>query len=574
MERERYFEATEFENIKEIIYNSAKVYKDNTAFVIKHKEGKNVKYENISYKELLEDINGLGTKLYQLGYKNKRIAIVGRNRYEWVLTHLANLIGGMVSIPLDKELQVDELESCIFRSKADIVVFDEKYIENIEEIKIRGNTNLKKYICMSKSENYDDIRSLVNAGKELIKEGNKEYINAKIDSYKMNILLFTSGTTSKSKAVMLSQNNIASNVYAMQLVEKFYETDVNLAFLPFHHIFGSTAMIVMIAYGLKTAFPDGLRYVAQNLKEYKISVFVGVPLLVEAIYRKVEEGIAKKGKTKLVNIIRKISNILLKFNIDIRRKLFKSIIDELGGNMRFIISGGAPLNKEVAKGFNELGIQLIQGYGLTETSPVIAAENDRKVRYGSIGVPMDNVEIEFDNKDENGIGELKVKGPNVMLGYYENEEETNRVLKDGWFYTGDLGYMDKDGYIFITGRKKDMIVLKNGKKVFPEELEMIISQLDLVEECLIYAIPDKKDKNDVKLSVKIVYNKDKVNEKYPNISKEELENLIWQQIKGINKTLPPYKYIKNMILTDKELIKTTTKKVKRNEEMKEILRNA
>ena len=413
--RERYFEATGFENIKDIIYNSAKKYKDNTAFILKHKKDEEIQYENITYKKLLEEVNSLGTKFFDLGYKDKRIAIVGRNRYEWVISHLANLLGGIVSVPLDKELQIDELESSLKRSKADVVIFDEKYIENIEEIKKRNNTNLKEYICMTKKEGYKDIETLKEEGKKLLDSGNKEYVDAKIDSYKMNILLFTSGTTSKSKAVMLSQNNIAANVYAMQLVEKFLDTDVNLAFLPFHHIFGSTAMIVMLACGVATAFPDGLRYVAQNLKEYKVSVFIGVPLLVEAIYKKVEQGIEKKGKTKTVEFAKKISNFLLKFKIDIRRKLFKEIIYELGGDLRFVVSGGAPLDKRVAKGFNELGIKLVQGYGLTETSPVISAENDRKVRYGSIGIPMDNVEVEFENKDENGIGELKVKGPNVML---------------------------------------------------------------------------------------------------------------------------------------------------------------
>ena len=329
-------------------------------------------------------------------------------------------------------------------------------------------------------------------------------------------------------------------------------------------------MIVMLACGVATAFPDGLRYVAQNLKEYKVSVFVGVPLLVEAIYKKVEQGIEKQGKTKLVNFARKVSNLLLKFHIDIRRKLFKDILNELGGHMRFVISGGAPLDKRVAKGFNEMGIKLVQGYGLTETSPVIAAENDRKIKYGSIGYPMDNVEVEFENKDENGIGELKVKGPNVMLGYYENPEATKEVLKNGWFYTGDLGYMDKEGFLFITGRKKDMIVLKNGKKVFPEEIETLINRLEEVEECMVFGMPNKKDKNDIILSVKIVYNKDYIKEKYPNIKKEELEKIIWNKIKEINKTFPPYKYIKNMILTDKELIKTTTKKIKRNEEMRQM----
>ena len=310
MERERYFDATEFTNIKEILYNSVKLYGEKTAFILKHKEGKNIRYENKSFNQLLNDINALGSKFYELGFKEKRIAVVGRNRYEWAIAHLTNLLGGIVSIPLDKELQVDELESCLVRSKADIVVFDEKYVENIEEIKKRGNTNLSQYICMSNQEKYLNIPKLIEEGKVLLEQENNDYINAQIDSYKMNILLFTSGTTAKSKAVMLSQNNIASNVYAMQLVENFYSTDVNLAFLPYHHIFGSTAMIVMLACGVATAFPDGLRYVAQNLKEYKVSVFVGVPLLIEAIYKKVQEGIEKKGKTKVVKIARKLSNAL------------------------------------------------------------------------------------------------------------------------------------------------------------------------------------------------------------------------------------------------------------------------
>ncbi len=570
MERKKYFDATEHENIREILYASAEKYGEGTAFILKHKENKNVKYENVSYKRLLEEVNALGTKFYQLGYKDKRIAIVGRNRYEWVLTHLANLSGGIVSVPLDKELQVDELESCIKRSKADVVVFDEKYIENIEEIKRRNDTNAKEYICMSQQENYLDIPSLLKEGKNLIATGDKEYINAEIDSYKMNILLFTSGTTSKSKAVMLSQNNIASNVYAMQLVEGIYPTDVNLAFLPMHHIFGSTEIIVMLACGVATAFPDGLRYVAQNLKEYKVTIFVGVPLLLEAIYSKIEKGVKKQGKTKTVEIAKKVSNFLRFFHIDIRKKIFKQILNELGGHLRFVISGGAPLDKKVAQGFNELGIDVAQGYGLTETSPVIVAEDVKRTKYGSIGFPMYNVEVEFVNKDENGIGELRAKGPNIMLGYYENPEATKEVLKDGWFYTGDLGYADKKGYLFITGRKKDMIVLKNGKKVFPEELEILINRLEEVEECMVFGIPDKKDKNDVKLSVKIVYNKDVVKEKYGDIEKEKLNEIIWQKVKEINKTFPPYKYIKNMILTDKELIKTTTKKIKRNEEMKLI----
>ena len=387
----------------------------------------------------------------------------------------------------------------------------------------------------------------------------------------MAILLFTSGTTSKSKAVMLSNTNIASNVYAMLLVEDMRPTDNNLAFLPFHHIFGSTCMIVMIAIGAKTAFPDGLRYVAQNLREYKVSLFVGVPLLVEAIYRNIEKEVEKKGKTKTINTAKKISNALLKCHIDVRRKMFKSVLDALGGNMRFIISGGAPLDKKVAKGFNELGIDLVQGYGLTETAPVISAENFKKKKSGSIGFPMDNVEVEIVDKDENGIGELRVKGPNVMLGYYKDIEQTKSVIKDGWFYTGDLGYLDKDGFLFITGRKKDLIVLKNGKKVFPEEIEILVNRLDEVEESFVYGLPDKDDKNNVKIAVKIVYNKEAVKRKHSEMSEKELEEYLWSKIKDINKTLPMYKYIKHITITDEPLIKTTTNKIKRKEELDKIL---
>ena len=563
----------EFNNIKELIYNSAKIYENNIAFIVKHQEGKNKTYENITYKMLLEQINALGTKLYDMELKNKRIAILGRNRYEWALGHLTSLLGGIVSIPLDKDLQIDELENSLIRSKADAIYFDEKYIEKIEEIKSRNTTNVKQYICMSKMSGYDDIHTLKEEGQKLLEKGNKEYISAKIDENAMNILLFTSGTTSKSKAVMLSQKNIASNIYAMQRVEDIRSTDSNLAFLPMHHIFGSTCLIMMLSCGVRNSFPDGLRYVSQNLKEYEVSVFVGVPLLVEAIYNRIVKEIEKQGKTKLIKNAIKISNFLLKFHIDIRRKLFKQIIDQLGGKMRFVISGGAPLDPKIQKGFIDLGIDMVQGYGLTETSPVIAAENMYKSKTGSIGIPMENVTVEIVNKDDNGIGELRAKGPNVMLGYYENEEETKNVLKDGWFYTGDLGYIDKEGFIFITGRQKNMIVLKNGKKIFPEEIETLVNRIDLVEECMVFGMPDEVDKNDVKLSVKVVYNKDEVKQKYGDISFDDIKNIIWDRIKNeVNTTVPRYKHIMNMILTDKELIKTTTKKVKRNEELKEILK--
>lgn len=559
-----------FNNIKEVIYNSVEQYSDNIAFTTKIKIGEAVKYKETSYKQLLEDVNCFGTALYDLGLEDSRVAVVGKNRYEWAVAHLANLLGGIVSVPLDKGLQLEELENSLIRSKSEAIVFDEKHKENIEKIKENGKTNLKYYISMDELEEFENVNNLIKKGRKIIEEGNNSYIEKQIDSDKMGILLFTSGTTSISKAVMLSQRGIATNIYDMQLVETFYDTDVNIAFLPFHHVFGSTGMLVMLACGVKTVFPDGLKYIKKNLKEYGVSLFIGVPVLIDKIYENICKEIQKQGKEKAVNLGIKISNFLLKFHIDIRRKIFKSIIDGLGGKMRFIISGGAPLDKEVSKRFSEFGMHIVQGYGLTETSPVIAAEGDNFGKSGSIGKPMKHVELEIVNKDENGIGEIRVKGPNVMLGYYEDDERTKEVLKDGWFYTGDLAYIDKDGFIFITGRQKDMIVLKNGKKVFPEELEILINKLPEVEECFVYGMPEKEDKNDFKISVKVVINAPVVKEKYGDITEEELHKILWTKIKEINKTLPQYKYIKNMILTKEPLIKTTTNKIKRNEELKAL----
>lgn len=558
-------------DIKEIIYASVKKYSSNIAFTTKIKKGEKVTYKNTTYKELLEDVNGFGTALYNIGLKKERIAILGRNRYEWVVAHLANLLGNIVSVPLDKDLQLEELETSLIRSKAKAIVFDEKYIEKIEKVKERKNTQVEHFICMSELENYENLNNLMQEGKKSIEDGNQEYINAEITEKEMGILLFTSGTTEQSKAVMLSQYGIATNIYDMLLVEKFYETDVNIAFLPFHHVFGSTGMLVMLAVGLKTVFPDGLKYIKANLKEYGVSVFIGVPVLVDKMYKTVMQEIEKQGKTKVIKIAVKISNFLLKFKIDIRRKLFKQVVDGLGGKLRTIISGGAPLDQKTSRSFDEFGIEMIQGYGLTETSPVLIAENPKKKRYGSTGIAMENVQIDIANKDDKGIGEIRAKGPNIMLGYYENQEKTDEVLKDGWFYTGDLGYIDKDGFIFITGRKKDLIVLKNGKKVFPEEIETLVLRLPEVEECFVFGMPDEDDENDVKVSVKVVYNESYVNGKYGKISEEELYKIIWNKIKEINTTLPKYKYMKHMILTKEPLIKTTTNKVKRNEEMKVIL---
>lgn len=561
-----------FKNIKELLYHSATVYSNHIAFTTKVQKNNDVKYVDHTYSDFLSDVNAFGTSLYKLGLSGKRVAIIGHNCYEWVVTHFANVLGGIVSVPLDKGLQLGELEESLIRSEVEAIVFDPKILDFIEKIKESNKTKIKHFICFTNVSNYLCFETLLNEGKKELDAGNTNFLDYSVDPYSMSILLFTSGTTAKSKAVMLNQYGIVSNIYDMQLVEPFRDTDTNIAFLPLHHIFGLTGMLVMLSSGIRTVFPDGLRYIKQNLIEYKVSLFVGVPILIEKMYSTIIKELKKQKKLGLVNFTIKISNILLKFHIDIRRKLFKKIIDGLGSDMRFIISGGAPLDKTVAKFFNSIGIHLVQGYGLTETSPVISAEDESFIRYGSVGLPMKSLEVKIENPDETGSGEIIVKGPSVMLGYYKDEKQTNDVLKDGWFHTGDLGYLDKDGALFITGRKKDLIVLQNGKKVFPEEIEILVNRLEDVSESFVYALPEKNDPSNVKVAIKVVYDEKVVKSKYKDVDEETLKSIIWDEIKEINKTFPRYKYIKHLILTNKPLIKTSTNKIKRNEELAQVLK--
>ena len=559
-------EFIDYKNVKEIIKDAVSKYPDCVAFTIKNKNGKNVSYKKITYKELNEDINAFGTALLSIGLKGKRVAIIGKNRYEWILSYVTILNGVGIAIPLDKGLPEQEIITSLQRSKADVIIFEENMADLMNKIKDENTTNLKTFILMDNIEKYDflNIPKLIEKGKEEVKKGNKEYIDAEIDNNKMSVILFTSGTTSLAKAVMISHRNIASNVAALRYEQPFCSTDTNIAFLPFHHMYGSTCILLMISAGVNNVFCDGLRHIQENLKEYKVSVFVCVPLILEAMHKKIMHTIDKTGQRKKFEFGKKLSQALLKVGIDIRRKIFKTVLDELGGEVRAVISGAAALNKQVAEDFNAFGIYTVEGYGLTETAPVVAGENIHTMGHNSVGKPLCNVEVKIEDPNEEGIGEIAVKGPNVMLGYYENEEDTKAVLKDGWFYTGDLGYYNKKGYLCIAGRQKSVIVLKNGKNIYPEEIETLINTLPYVEESMVFGYP-KGD--DLIISAKIVYNK----EYFKNTSKEDIEDKVWKDIKNINKELTIFKHIKKTIVTDEPMIKTTTAKVKRFEEIKKIL---
>ena len=561
------YDAEKFDTIRDYINSAIKKYPNNNAFIIKNKNGKEISYTNVTYTMFGNDLKAFGTSLINRGLEGKKIAIIGKNRYEWILSFVATLCGVGITVPLDKGLPSQEIELSLKRAKVDAVIFEDEYSEIMKDI--QKDTNIKEFICMNSNCNktFITIYDLIEEGKKLLEEGDIRFENHKIEPDNIASIIFTSGTTSMSKAVMLSNKNIASNIYNINCIEKIYDTDVNMLFLPLHHTFGSTILLLALTDGVTNVFCDGLRYIQSNLKEYKVSIFVCVPLLLEAMYKKIYTEVEKQGKTKILQLANKISHALLKIGIDIRRKVFKQILDNLGGNIRFVISGASAIDRNVAKGFHDFGILTVQGYGLTETSPVLTAENEKSIKFGSVGLPLPEVEVKINEPNEEGIGEIIAKGPNIMLGYYEMEEETSKVLKDGWFYTGDLGYIDKDGFLFITGRKKNVIVLKNGKNVYPEELELLINNLPYVSESMVFGLT-KED--DLLLSAKIVYNKDYILEKYGDISEENLKDIIWKDIKNINSNLTNYKHIKNLIITDEPMIKTTTQKVKRFEEIKKI----
>lgn len=571
--KNKLYEPEKIANFRELVERYS-LFGDKTAFAYKLSP-KDKEIIHITYKQFQNDIYCLGTALMSLGLEGKNVAIIAPNRYEWCTSYLATQIANMVTVPLDKALPDGEIENLILRSSAEAVIFDVKYLDVFQKIKKEQKSNLKYYICMDFKEDSKEIYSytrLLQSGKKLLDYGDTRLQNVKIDNKKMAVMLFTSGTTAIAKAVELSQFNICENIYVIGCVCKVVPEDVFLSFLPLHHTFESTTTFLYGTYcGITVAFCDGLRYVVDNLKEYKVTGIVCVPLMLEAMFKKIEKGIAQKGKTRLVHIMTKVCNFLLKLGIDIRRTVFKEILDELGGHLRVIVYGAAPMDKKVAQGLTNLGINLLQGYGLTETSPVICAENDKYKKPGSCGFPMPNAEIQIDSPNDQGIGEIKVKGTSVMLGYHHNKEATEEVLKDGWFYTGDLGYFDKEGHLFITGRKKDVIVLKNGKNIYPQELEMLLSTLPYVAEVMVYGKPTKD--GDLKICVKIVYQEDLLKQHFGDVSKEEYHSLIWNDVKNLNKTMPPYKYIREILVTDEPMIKTTTQKIKRHEELKKLLGN-
>lgn len=533
--------------------------------------GTNNNYIEITHKQVRNMINSLGTALISLGLKDKRIAVIGENRYEWEIAYLATCCGTGVIVPLDKLLPEKELESLIERSDVEAIFFSGKYEEVLKKIKDNPSNKLKYLISMDRSSKENDIYSeqeLIEKGNKLISNGDKSFIDAKVDNEKMSIMLFTSGTTSKSKVVALSHKNICSNLMAMDKSLNVTSDDTFLSVLPVHHVFECTVGFLFSLYkGATTVFCSGLVHIIDNLNEYHATIMACVPGIYERMFEIIRKRLEKQGR--LDEILRKEEELKGE-SMQVKKEAFKDIHNMLGGKVKLFISGAAALDAKIEERYRLLGINLVQGYGLTETSPVVAVGTDSAYKTGSIGKTLPSVEAKLVDVNKDGIGELVVKGPNVALGYYNDEIATKESFKDGWFYTGDLAKIDNEGFIFICGRKKSVIVLKNGKNIFPEEMESIINKIDGVRESFIFGKEQSDDKNDIKINVKIVYDEEIMNDKYGAKTEEEIRKVFAKAIKDVNKSIPRYKAIRGFILTKKPLIKTTTNKIKRQDNLDEI----
>lgn len=561
------YEMREITDLKDMITTSCELFNNKSAFLVKDKPGG--KYQPITYGQFNMDINSLGTAFINMGLKDKKIAVIGENSYQWVVTYFATINGTGVIVPIDRELKAMEIANLLKRADVSAVVFSKKVKKVIYEMladeELRGN--IKYAICMNPTEHEEGILALddiIEEGKKSLEEGNREFIDATIDPNVMAALLFTSGTTGMAKGVMLSHKNIASNVYNMSKYVKIMDGGIGLSVLPMHHTYEMTCHVMTGVYqGITIAICEGLKYIQKNLSEIPANVMLAVPLIFETMHKKIWKKAASTGRDKKM---RKMAEISKKFKIynkpKLVKKIFKPIHEATGGGASLFIAGGAAINPKVIEDYQAMGIPMIQGYGMTENAPIIAVNKDCYSKADSVGLPMPGTEVKIVDKDENGIGEIICKGPSVMLGYYKNPEATEEAIRDGWLYTGDYGYMDDEGFLYVSGRKKSVIVTKNGKNIFPEEIEYVLSGYDYIEEVLVHGVDGMRN-DDVVVKAEIYPNYQLIRETKGEISQEELKNLLNKIIEEVNGQMPNYKRIKRFDIRKTEFEKTTTRKIKR-----------
>jgi len=548
MKSKRNYKVRYITDIRQMLRSSVEIYGDHTAFLVKD-DGV---YRPISYKRFRADVEGLGTALCDLGYSGKRIVVIGENSYEWSLTYMTTVCGLGVIVPVDKELPIEEISNIVNLSQAALIVYADAVAPKIESI--RGVAKIS----------FSQLATLVEKGEKLIASGEEKYLNATIDPDVLSILLFTSGTTGVSKGVMLSQTNICFDLMQMCMMCYIDDKDVFLSVLPLHHTYECTCgFLCQIYRGSTIAYGEGLRYITKNMQEAKVTMMLCVPILVESMYKKIWQGAEKKGKAETLKKAIKINNALKKTGIDMSKKLFKDIHNTFGGHLRMLISGGAAVDPQIMAGLRDLGINAIQGYGLTECAPIAALNRDHYFKDDSAGLAPPDGKLEIFNPGPDGTGEIRYKGPNVMLGYFNAPELTAEIICDGWLYTGDLGYIDKEGFLHITGRKKNVIITSNGKNVFPEELETYLARDPFVKESVIVGIMNER-KRDYDIVAIVVPDEEKFTEEYgPGYTGQQVKAKLEAAVEQVNQIVPAYKRMAVTIVRNEEFVKNTSRKIKR-----------
>lgn len=566
--RLRYKTGRPITDIRDMFNSSVDLYGDRPLFhqKFKHEEP----YTALTYKQVHENVTGLGTALINRGMKGKRIGIIGNTYSQWGTSYLAVIGGVGIVVPLDKELSAADLKYLIKDAEVSAVIFSKKFESMFRTMLAEGDTDLELLINMDAEEDKDGVlswRKLVEEGKRQLAGGDRQYLDAEIVASDMAVILYTSGTTGFAKGVMLSNTNLVENLMAAPTILNVNPWDIFFSVLPVHHTYECTCAFLMPIYkGASIAFSESLKYVTKNMQEVHPTMMLAVPLLFETIYKRIWKTAKKSGKDAKLRSVLNINKVTSKLGINVFKPFAKDIRAVFGGRMRVLISGGAAINPEILQFFNNAGIITVQGYGLTECSPMTALNPDvrKDMKDSSAGHLLPLMGVKIDDPDEEGIGEICFKGGNIMMGYYNNPAATEEVMEGEWFHTGDLGYVDKDDYIFITGRRKNVIITDNGKNVFPEELEYLLSQIPYVSESMVWGAEDEEKVNSTTIAATILPDAEELEEALgKGYTDEQVQDLLWEAVDGINENLPLFKKIRRVIVRHRDFEKTTGKKIKR-----------
>jgi len=557
------YETTVFENFRVMVENVARKYPDRIAYSYKE-DPRDIKTVDVTFREVRNYIRDMGTELISLGCTDRKVAIVGETSYNWICSYFALIAIGAVVVPIDKDMPLDELTGILNFAECEYIVYSTSVESKIMQIGDSVST-LKTYICMGepKMEAALKLSDLAEKGKVKFEKGDNSYYDYEINPDSLATIVFTSGTTGKGKGVMLSQKNIVSDM--TQGMYLFAITPKTMAVLPPHHTYCSTVVFVgHFSQGCTTFINSGLKYFMNEMKEQQPSHMVLVPLFVETMYKKIWTTAQKSGKADTLKRMVKVSNFLRKIGIDLRRVFFKSILDSFGGKLEMIISGGAAINQDIIDMFDAIGITILNGFGITECSPLVSCNRNKYQKKGSVGIPIIGEQIKIKDPDENGEGEICVKGPNVMLGYYKDPEATAAAFdEDGYFMTGDYGKLDDEGWLYFTGRLKNIIILSNGKNVYPEEIEQEIQRIDGVSEVIVYAGESKNQNNKDVIAAEIFPDYELLKSKGIE-GMEAIHTYFNKEIKRVNSRMAPHKTVKKVKIREEEFIKNTSKKILRH----------